>query len=77
MIDVLSVVLNAARDEQKFNEMWAAVVREAGTIGVEEPVLHDVSGGHHVGKMKGHNHTRMKVVNFFTEEFIFQWSMVL
>ena len=39
MIDVLSVVLNTARDEQKFNEMWAAVVQEAGTIGAEEPIL--------------------------------------
>ena len=27
MTDVLPVVLNTARDEQKFNEIWAAVVQ--------------------------------------------------
>ena len=39
IIDVLSVVLNTARDKQKFNDMWAAVDQEAGTIGVEEQIL--------------------------------------
>ena len=39
VIDVLSVVLNTVRNEQKFYEMWAAVVQEAVTIDVEEPVI--------------------------------------
>ncbi len=36
---MLSVVLNTARDEQKCNEMWAAIVQEVSTISVEVPIL--------------------------------------
>lgn len=33
------VVWNIARDEKKFNEMWAVVVEESTTIGIDKPVL--------------------------------------
>ena len=68
---------NTARDEQKFNEMWAAVVQEAGIIGVEEPVFPRRIRQPPRQLDEGHNHTWMKAVKIFTEEFFFQWSMLL
>jgi len=39
MVDTLSAVFNSDRDEQKFNEMWNAVVEESAELSIDEPVL--------------------------------------
>ena len=39
MVDTLSAVFNSDTDEQKFNEMWNAVVEESTKLSIDEPVL--------------------------------------
>lgn len=39
MVDTLSNVLNSARDERKFSEMWIQVVGEADSLEIDKPVL--------------------------------------
>ena len=39
MVDTLSTVFNSDTDEQKFNEMWNALVEESTKLSIDEPVL--------------------------------------
>jgi len=39
MVDTLSTIWNSARDESAFNEMWATVIEESASIGIDKPVL--------------------------------------
>ena len=49
MVDTLCAVFNSDTDEQKFNEMWNAVVEEYTKLSIDEPVLYHVNVGRPVG----------------------------